>query len=144
MRIYALLFACALAPSAVPTTAAAAQGPLSGRLMCQAVPAPGRVLCEVDLTTARGRLVWADALVVLSPDFARPLRARVGASQEPRSSESELKLSLAFMAVRAGRAPVEIVARAVICPPGVPDAEPKDCGPEFVRLGAELAVGEGL
>ena len=135
----ALRSACALLAIA---PGAGADVELTARLACEPLPAPGRVLCEVELTADRGSLVWGDALVVESPEFARPLRARVGATRNAATSASR-KISLAFVATRTGRAPVEVLARAVLCA-GQAEAGAGECRPEQRRLRAELSVGAGL
>jgi hypothetical protein len=144
MRRRTAVFVSVLALLGALSRVHAAEPALSARLGCPAVPVPGRVLCEVELDAASGELVWADALVVESPDFARPLRARVGPPRALGSGGSALKLPLAFMATRSGRAPVQVVARGVICTPLPDRAAAKSCSPKIARLGAELAVGEGL
>ena len=127
----AILGLLALATFAPQATAKDARFP--AELVCQPVPAPGRVLCELEFD-AEPTLVWGDALVVTSPDFARPLRSRVAA---PRAVGIR-KIPLAFLASRAGRGPVQIQARVVLC------TADGACTAEARTLGAELRVGEGL
>jgi hypothetical protein len=97
---------------------------------------PGRVQCELEVVTAKGRLVWADALVVGVPEFARPLRSRVGPGQALRRSERALTLPLALAATKNGRGELRVEARAVVC-----SAKPDDCTPITRIAVAEVEVG---
>ena len=45
------------------------------------------------VTAVKGRLAWADALVVGVPEFAKPLRSRVGPEQALRRSERTFTLA---------------------------------------------------
>jgi hypothetical protein len=130
-RLTALL--CLLASALFVPAARAKDARFPAELVCQAVPAPGRVLCELEYDAER-TLVWGDALVVTTPDFAKPLRARVTA---PRA-EGQRKVPLAFLASRPGRGQVMVLARVVLC------TADGACTAESRRLGAELRVGEGL
>lgn len=87
------------------------------RLSCPAVPGPGRVLCELEVEVAAGRLAWADLLVVRSPELARPLRARVGPSDGAGRSARRMRLPLALGATEAGKGEITVLARWVRCRP---------------------------
>lgn len=109
------------------------------QLGCRPEAAPGRVLCELQYRAASGaRLVWADALVTKTPDFARPLRSRVSPERFTDTAPSERKLSLGFVASHAGVGRVGVRARAVVCR-GQGKAEA--CRPETHDVTAELRVG---
>lgn len=139
MRPFAVrALAVAAAVFAAPGASGSEQG-LKAKLACGPVPAPGRVLCQVELEASPERVVWADALVVSSPDFAKPLRARVPASSD--GAAGRRAVALAFMAEREGRGPVTVTARAVLCASA---SGADECRPELRRLQAELAVGSGL
>lgn len=108
-------------------------------LGCRPEAAPGRVLCELQYRAAAGaRLVWADALVTKTPDFARPLRSRVSPERFSDSAPSERKLSLGFVASQAGVGQVGVLARVVICRGRGPS---ETCRPESHDVTAELRVG---
>jgi hypothetical protein len=85
------------------------------RLGCRREATPGRVLCELELEVADGRLAWGDALVVRAPDFARPLRARVGPNNAAARSPRRLRLPLALAATSAGKGELAVRARLVHC-----------------------------
>ncbi len=90
--------------------------PASARLSCRPEAGPGRVLCELEVE-ARGalRLSWADGLVVHSPEFASPLRSRVGKSQASAKTPARLRLPIALAATSAGEGQLEVSARWVVC-----------------------------
>jgi hypothetical protein len=118
---------------------AAAPGGFEAELSCRPEAAPGRVLCELVYRAAPGtRLVWADAVVTRSPDFARPLRSRLSPERFGGDGLTERKLGLAFVASQNGVGPVTVRARAVVCR-GPAGAE--SCRPETWQLSAELRVG---
>jgi hypothetical protein len=110
---------------------------LSARLECQRRPTPGRVLCEAELELSSGVLRWADVLVVAAPDFARPLRARVGPSALFMKTERRQRLQLALAATEVGEGALVVRARAVACP----DATGRDCRPQVREIKASVAVG---
>jgi hypothetical protein len=126
---------------ALPATAESAPpGDPRVELVCRREPAPGRVLCDVDVETDHSRLVWADALVVRAPDFARPLRSRVGVREARSTSERRIELSLAFVATTTGKGAVETLVRAVICTPGREGGE-ELCVPVTRRATGSIEVG---
>jgi hypothetical protein len=110
---------------------------LSARLTCQRRPAPGRVLCEAELELSSGVLRWADVLVVAAPDFARPLRARVGPSALFMKTERRQRLQLALAATEVGEGSLRVRARAVACP----DTTGRDCRPQAREIEASVSVG---
>ena len=112
---------------------------MKAELTCRREAAPGRVLCELKYVAASGaRLVWADALVTSAPEFVRPLRARVTPERFKGAGSGERKLSLAFVAAKAGVGQVVVKARAVVCR-GEGDRE--SCRPESSDTRAEIRVG---
>ena len=120
-------------------SSAAGPSGVTVQLGCRPEAAPGRVLCELQYRAAGGaRLVWADALVTKTPDFARPLRARVSPERFAESAASERKLSLGFVASQAGVGQVGVRARVVICRGSGPS---ETCRPESHDVTAELRVG---
>lgn len=95
---------------------ASAETGLNVQLTCPERQGSGRVVCEVavDGLPPNSELVWADALVVKTPAFVKPLRARVAAPVFPRGSQSG-EWSIAFVAEEVGRAEVTVQGRAVVC-----------------------------
>jgi hypothetical protein len=122
---------------AAPLEAAPPPPELSARLECQRRPTPGRVLCEAELELSSGVLRWADVLVVAAPDFARPLRARVGPSALFMKTERRQRLQLALAATEVGEGALVVRARAVACP----DATGRDCRSQVREIKASVAVG---
>ena len=116
---------------------AAAPPELSARLECQRRPTPGRVLCEAELELSSGVLRWADVLVVAAPDFARPLRARVGPSALFMKTERRQRLQLALAATAVGEGSLRVRARAV----AGPDSTGRDCRPQVREIEASVSVG---
>lgn len=83
-------------------------------LGCDRPEAPGRVVCALELSAPPGaELVWADALVLATPDFARPLRAR--ATAPAGAVGRALRVPFALLLERAGRGLVRVRGRAVSC-----------------------------
>jgi hypothetical protein len=123
----------------VPSAVEADERGLKAELSCRPEAAPGRVLCELRYSVDAGaRLAWADALVTASPDFARPLRSRVTPERFGRAEGGERKLSLAFVASKAGVGEVTVRARAVVCR-GAGAGE--RCRPQTEDVQAEIRVG---
>jgi hypothetical protein len=124
------LLACVLAASA----ASAEPAPAEARLECRRVAGPGRVLCEVEVEVSRGRLAWADVLVVQSPDFARPLRSRVGPLSAAGGTSRRVRLPIALAATRIGRGELGVIVRRVRC-------VERDRGTGELCTSARLALG---
>jgi hypothetical protein len=101
-----------------------ASGALAARLVCDPARAPGRVVCAVELSApAEQRIAWADALILSTPAFARPLRSRVTA----RSDESSaIRLPLALVLDGPGRGLLRVRGRAVLCSRS---GSPERCSP---------------
>lgn len=131
-RGWLLLLGCCAALGAAPPPPE-----LSVRLECQRRPTAGRVLCEAELEVDRGVLRWADVLVVRAPDFARPLRARVGPSGLFMKTERRQRLQLALAATELGDGQLAVRARAVVCP----DASGSNCRALSREGTARVAVG---
>jgi hypothetical protein len=110
-----LAFAALALSSLTCIEAAAAEPEVRADLSCRREVSPGRVQCELVVTAVRGRLVWADALVVGVPDFTRPLRSRIGPTQALRRSERAYTLPVSLAATKSGRGELRVEARAVVC-----------------------------
>ncbi|HKO92682.1 MAG TPA: hypothetical protein VJU61_16115, partial [Polyangiaceae bacterium] len=109
----------------------------SARLQCQRRSTPGRVLCEAELEVQSGVLRWGDVLVLEAPEFARPLRSRVGPSALFMQSERRQRLQLALAAARDGTGSLRVRARGVVCP----DASGQSCRAVSHELSAPVLVG---
>ncbi|HWO13110.1 MAG TPA: hypothetical protein VNN80_26600 [Polyangiaceae bacterium] len=109
----------------------------SARLVCPRRPGPGRIVCEAELELDRGVLVWADVLVLEAPQFAPPLRARVGPSALHMKSDQRQRLQLALAATAPGSGTLRVRARAVACP----DATLRGCWSLVREAQARVEVG---
>jgi hypothetical protein len=119
--------------------ATAAEPGMKAELTCRPEAAPGRVLCELTFAAQPGaRLVWADALVTAAPEFVRPLRARTAPERFKGAGAAERKLSLGFVASRAGVGRVTVKARVVVCRG---ERGQERCQPESQEVSAEVRVG---
>ena len=87
---------------------------LSGELVCPAA-APGRVVCSVILRASKQRLVWADVLVTATPNFAKPLRARIGFPQRSEYAEQSVTLPVPLVAIAEGTGRIAVEGRVVLC-----------------------------
>jgi hypothetical protein len=104
-----------LAMLALPASAGAQQQAVAAVLACAPREGKGRVLCELSLNVAAGRLTWADLVVERAPEFARPLRSRVSGRAAAERSGRSMRLPFALMAERPGQGLLVIQARAVTC-----------------------------
>ncbi|MEZ4374910.1 MAG: hypothetical protein R3B07_29130 [Polyangiaceae bacterium] len=102
---------------------------------CQRVAAPGRVLCEVETEVPAGKLEWADAVVLSTPEFAKPLRARVGPNEASARTPRRLRLPVALVATATGDGVVVFGARGVAC------SDAGHCEAFRIESRAELHVG---
>ncbi len=111
-------------------------GAASATLVCPRVSEPGRVRCEVEVKPPPGAtLRWADTLVVSTPAFASPLRARVGPAEATTHEETVWHWTIALAARARGTGEIEARVRVVTC---VGDA----CTPSETTVRAPLAVGD--
>jgi hypothetical protein len=131
-------FPSALAAAvALFTGIAVADDGLGVTFSCESKSSRGRVLCEVEIEAVRGRLAWADAVVLSAPDFAPPLKTRVGPQDEKARSDRRVRLPIAFLAKTEGSGTVTIRARAVLCAQGGGEA----CVTATRTASAELRAG---
>jgi hypothetical protein len=96
------------------------------------------VVCALDVSVPTGRrLVWADALILETPPFARALRARVS-GKELGAAQLSVRLPLALVLDGPGRGLVRVRARAVLCTGSGPRER---CLPETRDSEVELVAG---
>lgn len=110
---------------------------------CERKATKGRVLCDVELETPAARIAWADVLVTSAPDFAPPLRSRIGMADARARTEHRVRLPVAFVATSLGRGTVAMRARAVVCQPAAAGA-PETCLPATKDVSAEIIVGTDI
>jgi hypothetical protein len=126
---------CALVLGVAPNVRAE-RALLNARVECAPASGPGRILCELNASTAAGKLVWVDALVVQVPRFARPLRSRI-AAQVGVDPLTTAKAMLALVASEPGQGELELRVRAVVCQEG-PSGE--SCAPELLLVSGKVTV----
>ena len=107
--------ACALAAMACPVAAGADEPGVSLAVTCRHEAAPGRVLCEAELETVRGRIAWADVVVRSAPTFAKPLRSRIAPKQASARTPVRVRFPIALVATEKGEGRLVLEGRAVRC-----------------------------
>lgn len=107
---------------------------LSAHLECPHAAEPGRIVCALEVSAASGRLVWADALVVQAPAFARPLRSRASIPVAPSGATSA---KLALVASEPGEGELLVLVRGVLCQP---HSNGNFCAPSQVAVSAKVLV----
>jgi hypothetical protein len=133
------LFAFVLVLCSVGLASAADDPRFEVTVSCERKAAKGRVICEAELESATGRIAWADVVVMSSPPFAEPLRARIGMTDARARTEHRVRIPVAFVATTTGRGTVSLRARAALCEKG--DAAEETCRPISKDGTAEMIVG---
>jgi hypothetical protein len=105
---------------------------------CERKATKGRVLCDVEFEVPEGRIAWADVLVVQAPQFAKPLRSRVGVLDARSRTDRRIHIPVAFIARDQGRGTVAFRGRAVVCSP---TSARETCAPATHDVSVELKVG---
>lgn len=129
---------------AVAHTAAAEPEPvLRATMTCDRVAEPGRVRCSVEARTAPHRsLAWADVEVLEVPDFASPLKARIGHADATSQKDGQSTWAFALVARRVGQGEARVRVRAVTCERtadgGTANAR---CAPVTTEARAQVTVG---
>lgn len=123
--------------TALPSGGAAAPAPIDATLRCQPAAAPGRVGCELEVEARSGRLTWADVVVLESPSFARPLRARFVAGADDARGDRRARVPISLVATSTGRGTLRVRARAVVCAAD----DGRRCRAAAASASAEVAVG---
>jgi hypothetical protein len=130
--------------SIVPATSVAeTKVPLDVSASCERKATKGRVLCDVELETAAARIAWADVVVTSAPDFAPPLRSRIGLADARARGDHRVRLPVALVATSLGRGTVAMRVRAVLCRPSSSGA-PDTCVPATKDVSAEIIVGTDI
>lgn len=130
----ALLFVCLLAGQGVEPSARAA-GP-EDSMQCDRAGEPGRVRCSVEVRAQEGLAIsWAEVEIVGVPEFAVPLRGRLGPSDAASKEPTRWRFPLALVSRRLGRGEVSARVRTVEC-----NAE-KRCVTREAQVKTEMVVG---
>jgi hypothetical protein len=126
-----------LAAPALVGAAEEAHRQMDVTVTCERKAKKGRVICDVEIEAASGRIAWADVVVVEAPPFAPPLRSRVAMADARSHTERRVRIPVAFVATAQGHGSVEVRGRAVLCSGG----EGETCGPASKAARADLVVG---
>ncbi len=105
-------------------------------LRCPLSQGTGRVRCTVETVAKSGASIsWADVVVIATPAFATPLRARLAPEDAIDQSGDRWRWEFALAARTRGHGDVTVRVRAVVCVHGVCNAWHRD-------VTAPLVVGE--
>jgi hypothetical protein len=156
---YRSAYVIALALAASVTGEARADAPaesdLKASMQCDRAGEPGRVRCTVEARLEGGRtLAWADIEILSLPEFASPLKGRIGPQDALARDATSSKWALGLVARRAGQGEARARVRVVACEaprtgraepdagasPAAP-APPPRCAPMSVVVKAPLVVG---
>jgi hypothetical protein len=95
---------------------APAEPDLRASMQCDRAGEPGRVRCTVEARVVAGMtLTWADVVMLALPDFASPLKGRIGPQDALSRDPTSTKWALGLVARRAGQGEVRARVRAVVC-----------------------------
>ena len=147
---YVLALACAASVAGEARADAPAENDLKASMQCDRASEPGRVRCTVEARIEGGRtLAWADVELLSLPDFASPLKGRIGPQDALARDATSTKWALALVAKRAGQGEARARVRVVACEaaragPAEPDAgaapAPR-CVPVTAVVKAAVVVG---
>jgi hypothetical protein len=120
---------------ALPAARASDDAGAGVALVCETVPAPGRVRCSVDARVGPDeKITWGDVVLVAAPPFVSPLRARIGPHDATVRDAGAWQWAFALVAKSAGRGLVEGRVRLVVC-------RGDRCQPREVPVSGSIAVG---
>jgi hypothetical protein len=124
--------------AALPAAGATGAPRLDVSASCERKATKGRVLCDVEFEVPDGRIAWADVVVVQAPQFAKPLRSRVGVLDARSRTDRRIHIPVAFIARDQGRGTVAFRGRAVVCSSA---SARETCSPVTHDAAVELKVG---
>lgn len=111
-------------------------------MACERAAGPGRLRCTVEAKGERGHTIaWADVVIVALPDFASPLRGRLGPQDATAREAASYTWAFGLVAKRAGQGEVHATVRLVVCEPTSSDAGPPRCTPLSLDVRAPVVVG---
>ena len=85
-------------------------------MLCDRAGEPGRVRCTVEVHAVEGLVIsWAEVEIVGVPEFAVPLRGRLGPSDAASKEPARWRFPLALASRRLGRGEVLARVRTVEC-----------------------------
>jgi hypothetical protein len=110
-------------------------GATSAVLSCAPVQSPGRVRCEVEARVAPGESIsWGDVVLVETPPFISPLRARIGPHDATTRSPTAWRWEFALVARGKGIGQVDGRVRLVVC-------RESTCLPRELTVAGRAVVG---
>jgi hypothetical protein len=105
-------------------------------LQCDRATEPGRVRCSVEAKVGAGEAIrWGDVEILETPDFAQPLKGRVGPKEASTREDAAWRWGFALLARRAGTGALKARVRVVVC------VEKSGCTPHTVEAQTTLRVG---
>lgn len=112
--------------------------PIEASMQCDRALEPGRVRCSVEARAAQGKsIAWADVVIVSVPDFATPLKGRLGREDATAREAGDVKWAFGVVAKKAGQGEAKAKVRLSVCDgPGA-----ARCVPVVVDVHAALSVG---
>ena len=135
VRRVAALVLCVAAALWAPSARADAPKPVVV-FQCDRASGPGRVRCGVEAKVASGEIIrWGDVEILQMPDFAQPLKGRIGPREASSHEDTVWRWGLAVVARRAGTGNVVLRVRLVVC------ADNDRCAPQVVEAQTVLQVG---
>jgi hypothetical protein len=126
----------AIAALAYASDVQAEPAKLNVSLQCERATEPGRVKCSVEAKPALGdQIRWGDVQILQTPDFAQPLKGRIGPREATSRDDAVWRWSFAVVAKHAGSGAIVARVRALVC------SDKERCIPQSVEIQAVLQVG---
>lgn len=111
-------------------------------MQCDRASEPGRVRCTVEVRVEGGRTIaWADVAILALPDFASPLKGRIGPEDALVREPASTKWAFGLVARRAGQGEAKARVRVVVCQAPRGDSTPPRCAPSTVDVKTQVTVG---
>lgn len=123
------------------TSVARAEGPAeegAASMQCDRAAEPGRVRCTAEFRPREGLDVrFGDVVIRRSPDFAQPLKGRLGPEDVLVKDAVVWRWALALVARRPGKGELVGEVRVVLCPRD----QPSRCVARAFPVRASVVVG---
>lgn len=114
--------------------------PATVLMSCERAAEAGRVRCSVEARAETGRtLAWGDVALLQLPEFATPLKGRIGPADTTVREAGVLKWAFGVVAKRAGQGEARARVRLVVC--HAREGGPPRCAPESIEVRAMISVG---
>lgn len=125
------------APSKVKVFApatSATDSPLRAQVVCERAGAVGRVRCDVEAQIDGSRITWGDAQILDCPNFAFPLKGRIGPDDAAVRTPERWRWAFGLVAKELGSGSISVRVRVVVC-------NGETCHATSVIVAAPLVVG---